>query len=481
VCAAAPPAERIGAVQQLLDQLERQEIVHVVARDPELTYAFKHALTQEAAYNSLLLRRRRDFHGRAGQALETLYADRLDEMAPALAHHFWLAEDWPRAAAFALRAGDSAQRLYALREAMRQYDRALAALEKDGTATELDTYAALMGWAKAAYKFRPYPEQLERLTRAEAIARRQNDPRRLAEALHAIGDVHLAQGHSLRATPVLAEAFELAEALGDEALACVPSFHAAFSTMFSDPQASLPMFDRAIALARQYGNRDLEAYAVSAKAMGLAHLGRTAESQAAIRAGLDLVSTMNSPVTESDVELFAGWAYLDMGDPQTGLIHGRRGVDLAIATDNFDCICGGLACLGYGHMYSQQLPEATGAFRNAIEQTKVSGALLFEILASAGLAQAQLAAGRPEALAELERALVRARALGNPYLVATFSEAVAEARLAQGELDGAQANLDTAIAHYQRTGMRPFLERALATRAAIEARRRQHASQSGGG
>jgi tetratricopeptide (TPR) repeat protein len=383
VCAAAPPAERIPAIKPPLNLLERQEIVRVQARAPELEYAFKHALTQEAAYNSLLVRRRREFHGRAGQALETLYADRLDEFAPTLAHHFWQAEDWERAAAYALRAGDTALKIYALREAIRQYDRALEALDKAGGDRETQVYDALMGWARAAFKFRPYPEQLDRLARAEQIARQHNDKRRLALALHAIGAVHLARGRSLRAVPVFTEAFKLAEELGEEALTIIPSFHAAFSKMDSDPQAALPMFDQAIALARKYGNPDQEAYALSAKGMALARLGRFAESQEVIQAAIESVKARGSPVTESDVELFAGWAYLDMGDAQSGLEHGRRGVELAIATDNFDCICGGLACVGFGHMQVRQLPEAAGAFRDAIQQTKVSGAVRFEVLARA--------------------------------------------------------------------------------------------------
>jgi tetratricopeptide (TPR) repeat protein len=471
VCAAAPPAERLPAIEPPLDLLTRQEIVRVAAHDPELEYAFKHVLTQEAAYNSLLLRRRREFHARAGEVLQTLYPDRVDELAPTLAYHFWEAGDWPRAAAHALRAGQAAQRVYALREAMRQYDRAIEALEKDGGTDEDELYAALMGWARAAFKFRPYPEQLDRLKRAEQIARRQGHQRRLAETLHALGDVYVAQGRNMRATPVLAEAFALAEALGDDGLATVPSFHAAFTMMFRDPQASIPMYDRAIELARKHGNRSMEAYSLTAKGMGLAHLGRAEESLAALTAGLELVRSLNAPVAESDAELFAGWAYLDLGDPQSGLAHGQRGVELAIATDNFDCICGGLACVGFAHLNAQQLPEATTAFHDAIEQTKTSGALTFEVLASAGLAIAQLAGGQPGALPELEQALARARALDNPYIVATLSQAVAEERLAQGDLDGARAYLEPAIEHFRATHMQPYLERALATQSAIEAAR----------
>jgi class 3 adenylate cyclase/tetratricopeptide (TPR) repeat protein len=468
ICAAAPAAERIAAIQPPLDLLARQEIVRVRTRQPELEYAFKHALTQEAAYNSLLLRRRREFHGRAGQALESLYAERLDEFAPTLAHHFWEAEDWERTAAYARRAGDAAFKIYALREAFRQYDRTIQALDKAGSEHETQLYEAIMAWAKAAFKFRPYSEQLDRLLRAEQIARRLNDKRRLAETLHAIGAVHLARGRSLRAVPVFNEAFTLAEELGDEALATVPSFHAAFIKMDSDPQAALPMFDRATELARKFGNPDQEAYALSAKGMALARLGRFSESQAALHAALEIVHAIISPVTESDVELFAGWAYLDMGDAQAGLEHGRRGVELAVATDNFDCICSGLACVGFGHMQAQQMPEAAEAFEHAIQQTKISGAVRFEVLSRGGLALAQLAGGQPEALAELEQAAVRANEIHDPFTEAMFSHELAQAHQARGDLAGAQAYLDTALDYFQRNNLGPYLAQALATQAALK-------------
>ena len=467
ICASAPAAERIPAIEQPLDLLTRQEILRVQALDPELEYAFKHALTQEAAYNSLLIRRRREFHGRAGLALESLYAGRLDELAPTLAHHFWEAEDWERAAAYAQRAGNAALKIYALREAIRQFDRAVEALDKvvDGRETQL--YEAIMGWGKAAFKFRSYSEQLERLTRAEQIARRLNDKRRLAEALHAIGAVHLARGRSLRAVPVYSEAFTLAEELGDEALSIIPSFHAAFQRLDTDAQAAVTMFDRAIVLARKYGNSSQEAYALAAKGMALARLGRVSESQDSLRAALEIVHAINSPVTESDVELFAGWAYLDLGNTQAGLEHGRRGVAVAVSTDNFDCICAGLACVGFGNMQSGQLPEAAQDFQDAIQQTKISGALRFEVLARGGLALTQIVSGHPQALAELEDSAARAHELGDFFTEAVFYHAAAEAHLGQGDLAGAGALLDKALDYFQRNDLGPYLARAQATLATL--------------
>jgi tetratricopeptide (TPR) repeat protein len=326
-----------------------------------------------------------------------------------------------------------------------------------------------MGWAKAAFKFRPYPEQLERLKRAEQIARQQNDKRRLAETLHAIGAVHLARGRPLRATPVFTEAFRLADELGDEALATIPAFHAALSTVDSDPQAALPMFDRAIELARKHGNPDQEAYAFAAKGMTLARLGRFDESRAASQAAMQIVHSINSPITESDVELFAAWAYLDMGDTQAGLAHGQRGVELAVATDNFDCICSGLACVGFGYMQANQIPEAAGAFHGAIEQTKVSGAVRWEVMARGGLALTEMAGGQSAALAGLENALARADEINDPFTAAMFSHFAARAHMAVGDLSGARTYLDRALDYYERNDLRPYLEQARATQAALQA------------
>jgi predicted ATPase len=77
--------------------------------EPELAYMFKHALTQDVAYDSLLVQRRRELHALVGRAIEELYADRLAEHYEMLAHHFSKAEDWPRALDYLLKAAEKAR------------------------------------------------------------------------------------------------------------------------------------------------------------------------------------------------------------------------------------------------------------------------------------------------------------------------------------------------------------------------------------
>ena len=81
----------------LVEDLRAVELVYEKAVHPELAYMFKHALTHDVAYASVLVQRRKQLHRTIGLAIEELYADRLAEHYETLAHHFERGEDWKRA------------------------------------------------------------------------------------------------------------------------------------------------------------------------------------------------------------------------------------------------------------------------------------------------------------------------------------------------------------------------------------------------
>ncbi len=122
--------ETISEAEMQLDtQLQRVDLVHEKARLPELEYIFKHALTQEAAYNSLLHERRKVFHEKVGEALEELFPDRVDEFSGLMAYHFEEAGAHEKALDYLQRAGDQARLAYAHQEAIDFYERALVILK----------------------------------------------------------------------------------------------------------------------------------------------------------------------------------------------------------------------------------------------------------------------------------------------------------------------------------------------------------------
>lgn len=104
-----------GAVEEHLAELRTLELIYEKALHPELAYMFKHALTHEVAYESVLEKRRRELHRTIGAAIEELYADRLAEHYEALAHHYERGEDWGKALDYHARAAVKASESYANR------------------------------------------------------------------------------------------------------------------------------------------------------------------------------------------------------------------------------------------------------------------------------------------------------------------------------------------------------------------------------
>ena len=108
-----------------LDTLTATELIRERQRIPELEYIFKHALVQESTYESILLKKRQELHGKVASAIETLFSDRLDEFSSVLAYHYARAESWEKAQAYLLKAGDQAGRIAADAEALTHYHQAL--------------------------------------------------------------------------------------------------------------------------------------------------------------------------------------------------------------------------------------------------------------------------------------------------------------------------------------------------------------------
>jgi serine phosphatase RsbU (regulator of sigma subunit)/tetratricopeptide (TPR) repeat protein len=109
-----------------LSRLESAGLIRLVQYEPELEYLFRHALVQDAAYGTLLTADRKRLHHVVGEAVESLYADRLDELSAMLARHFEQAGDQERALGYYTRAGEAALASYANVEAESLFRSALA-------------------------------------------------------------------------------------------------------------------------------------------------------------------------------------------------------------------------------------------------------------------------------------------------------------------------------------------------------------------
>jgi ABC-type transport system substrate-binding protein/class 3 adenylate cyclase len=180
--------ERLVAPPRLrpaLSELQRLDLVVEERRRPTPEYRFRHGLVQEAAYSSLLEKRRRELHLIVGTALEEIQSEELSEAYGLLAHHFAEAGEPKRAARYLVDAGNAARAVYADEEAITHYRRALLFLDRlgdTGAARSVlfkvalahhlayDFEAADAAWIEAFARPEPPPVRLEPRERLKIAA-----------------------------------------------------------------------------------------------------------------------------------------------------------------------------------------------------------------------------------------------------------------------------------------------------------------------
>ena len=126
-----------------LTNLVGLEIIYEKALYPELEYIFKHALTQEVAYESLLKQKRQDIHGRIAQAIEEIYSDRLEEHYEVLAYHYGRSEKAQESLKYLMLAGEKSNKNNAFHAASEFFQTTFEVMEKHGIELEPETMVQL--------------------------------------------------------------------------------------------------------------------------------------------------------------------------------------------------------------------------------------------------------------------------------------------------------------------------------------------------
>ncbi|HZF04540.1 MAG TPA: tetratricopeptide repeat protein, partial [Patescibacteria group bacterium] len=205
-----------------LADLEAADFLRTSALVPDLAYSFKHAITQDVAYSTLLKEQRRALHARIVDALETSYpAERRGEHVERLAYHALRADTWAKAVGYLRDAGERAVARSANLEAVAFYDDALGALRHLPESRE--TFALAID---LRLDLRPPLLQLGRLDdihrlskEAESMAQQVNDEERMARAYSYLVNYHYLLGEPARTIEYGARCLAIAERRGDPALA----------------------------------------------------------------------------------------------------------------------------------------------------------------------------------------------------------------------------------------------------------------------
>jgi class 3 adenylate cyclase/tetratricopeptide (TPR) repeat protein len=222
-------------LERMLAGLQAADFIYEQPALSDIEYAFKHALTQEVAYNSMLIERRKLLHGRAGAAIEALYADRLDDYLSDLARHYQRSTNIEKALEYLGRAGQQAIQRSSHAEAIELFTSALELLQALPEAPpRLEQELALrlgLGAAMSPVKGWSAPELGEAFARARELCQQIGETPHLFQALCGLWAYYDVRGEMEPTLELAKQLLSIAQSAEDAAL--LPAAHHAMGqTLF---------------------------------------------------------------------------------------------------------------------------------------------------------------------------------------------------------------------------------------------------------
>jgi predicted ATPase len=205
-------------LKSYLLNLQGLEFIYEKRLFPELEYVFKHALTQEVAYNSLLQKRRTEIHQKIGQAIEELWPDRLEEFYETLAYHYSKSENFEKACQYLKLSGSKATKNYSNWEAFRFFKDAIDVLTRMSETEETKKEQVEVRLLMAGPMFHlGFPEDSHEILQAgETLSKELGDKKGLALILSLIGLYYAFKGGDLlQAIKYSEDSFREAEKIND--------------------------------------------------------------------------------------------------------------------------------------------------------------------------------------------------------------------------------------------------------------------------
>ena len=447
------PFSLLQAIAEESDEVLRRSVGNLQAAEflyesrlfPDLEYTFRHALTQQGAYESLLAARRQALHAAAGRALESLYAERLDQAYDQLAYHYSRTEDTAKATEYLTRFADKAAGMYAHADAVKALEEALAHAEKlPIDERERRSLALVVRRAESLHFLGRRQDIVDLLLRHRERIERLGDPSLTGQYHFWLGWAHAWLGHRAEAFQNLSRSLEEATRIGDEAL--------------------MGRVHRALALEWTYSGRPMdEAVAHARQAVSLLELTRdrlwfsqalfslsyscyyTGDFDSAIEAAgrLDAIGKTTGDRRAQAESAMAGLSYATRGDWTEGVEVCRRCHDLA--PDPFEAAFV-LACLGKAYSEAGDFDRAVSTLEQGVQLADQVRSRQWREWFRTLLAEAYFLSGQMEKAREAARqALEVSTGLGYTWGIAWSHQVLGRVALAQGAAPEAARHLDDAL------------------------------------
>ena len=458
-------AERI---EDLLRELTRLEFLYERVVGDATVYVFRHALSQETAYGSLLERHRRAHHGTVGHALEHLYRDRRDEVAELLALHFGRSEEAEKAVDYAIIAAQKSQRRWANTEALAYFSDALSLLDTipDTEPNRLGRIDAVLNQAEVKYALGRYTEHIRALEEIRGVVDETADPPRRAAWHSWTGFLHATSGgrpdvaiEHCRQALAIASAFSLDE-INAISESCLAQVYMIAGTLHEALNAG----ERALAIFEARGNRWWAGRTLWHLTSIANYLGDWAVSLNYCRRGIE------HGVALQDLRLkVVGWtrlglAHIQQGDVERGLQCCNEALGLAPLPRD---AAWARVILGYGKIKAGRLDEGIAELSEGLAWFESSHMRWTHTIGAVWLDEGYLRRGdRSGARPLIERVLATCRATGYLHYEGRACWLMGE-YLADDAPAAAEDHVETSMRIFETVGARNDLAKALVTRAAL--------------
>ena len=342
-----------------LKNLVGLEILYEKALYPELEYIFKHALTQEVAYESLLKQRRQEIHGRIARTIEELHADRLPEHYELLAHHYGKSESNERAVEYLMLAGEKSNQNKApqaacdffrqalkivdsahisldpekdmrihqglaaasldigdINTALEMYRKAIEICQKHGmTAHEMEN---LMGFIRAKWFIRKNREEAirsyeEAITRAKEVGDKGAESQILsAKGFYLCSLCHWYEGYNMTV-----EAETMALQTGNKrAVVATRAIRAIAERWLGRPSKTIELTEGMTdAFSKMFSLTSLSGL-IFIRGLSLAEIGRIEEAVSVLKYGIDLCEKLGGEVHSGRLYNILGYCYGEIHHPE---------------------------------------------------------------------------------------------------------------------------------------------------------------------
>ena len=466
-------SEMAEEVERYLETLKHVELIHEKRFFPELEYIFKHGVTQDVAYQSLLAQRRKDIHGAIGRAIEHLYPDRLEEQAPILAHHWARSDNQPKSVEYALMAGDGAARLYANTEATAYYEQALASARAQPASPEAHRAEidATLRLASVALTREHFERDLTNLKRSEGLAERLEDQPRRSRILYWLGRTHYTS-----ATPDVAieygrQALEVAERLGEEPILAPPvNLLGRIHWMRCEFAEACEFLARSVEQMHRLGNQVEEATAAGMLSIAHALSGHFPLAEEAAERGVRIAEVIGHLPTLAACLQYRGQTQLHRGNWRRALPDYERGLEMARKSGDLFRVYLLRGNLGWAYVVAGDYAQAEEELGRGIRMADQLGTQFFLSTLVSCLAECRLAGGHVGDALRLSREAIALATEGNsPWLQSVAWRVLAQVLLLGDPSDarGGENAIQKAMALQRDFDIRPELARSLVVTARL--------------